>query len=97
MATVKHPCWESYRRIGDKTKASLRRVLHRVFRLNLTSFTVNGGVYEPLAARIARSYPITLYNFLSQVGSSRAFGVSEVAQCAPTRFLRSDSRRVRRT
>ncbi|KAJ5202911.1 hypothetical protein N7449_004990 [Penicillium cf. viridicatum] len=39
IATVKHTCWEFYRRIGDKTKASLRRVLHRVFRLNLTALT----------------------------------------------------------
>jgi hypothetical protein len=39
IATVKHTCWEFYRRIGDKTKASLRRVIHRVFRLNLTALT----------------------------------------------------------
>ncbi|OQE70082.1 hypothetical protein PENNAL_c0124G08506, partial [Penicillium nalgiovense] len=39
IATVKHTCWEFYRRIGDKTKASLRRVLHRVLRLDLTAFT----------------------------------------------------------
>ncbi|CAG8138271.1 unnamed protein product [Penicillium nalgiovense] len=54
---LKHPCGESYRRIG------LRRVL-RVFcprphRLH----TMNGGVFEPLAVRIARSYPITTRGF----------------------------------
>ncbi|KGO69315.1 hypothetical protein PITC_094680 [Penicillium italicum] len=39
IATVKHPCWESYRRIADKTKVALRRVLHRVLRLDLTAST----------------------------------------------------------
>jgi hypothetical protein len=38
IATVKDTRWESYRRIGDKT-TSLRRVIHRVFRLNLTALT----------------------------------------------------------
>jgi hypothetical protein len=59
IATVKDSCWEFYHLIGDKTKASLRRVLHRIFRLNLTTATVNGGMYDPLAARIARYYPNT--------------------------------------
>ena len=36
VATVKDT--RSYRRIGDKT-TSLRRVIHRVFRLNLTALT----------------------------------------------------------
>ncbi|CAG8132040.1 unnamed protein product [Penicillium salamii] len=65
IATVKHTCWEFYRRIGDKTKASLRRVLHRVFPLDLTAFTLNGGVYEPLAVRVARSYRFTTVQFIS--------------------------------
>ena len=38
IATVKDTPSESYRRIGDKT-TSLRRVIHRVFRLNLTALT----------------------------------------------------------
>ncbi|CRL31168.1 unnamed protein product [Penicillium camemberti] len=45
IATVKNTCWEFYRRIGDKTKASLRRVIHRVFCLNFTALTMNGRVY----------------------------------------------------
>jgi hypothetical protein len=41
---------------------------------------MNGEVYEPLAAPIARSYPITTvqYNVLSQVGSSRGFGAQKL-------------------
>ncbi|CAG8089832.1 unnamed protein product, partial [Penicillium nalgiovense] len=63
---LKHPCGESYRRIG------LRRVL-RVFcprphRLH----TMNGGVFEPLAVRIARSYPITTVQFIVTDGKHTA-------------------------
>lgn len=78
---VKHTCGESYRRIGDKTKLVLRRVLQRVFRPRPHRLhTMNGGVYEPLAVPIARSYPITTvqYNVLSQVGSSRGFGAQKL-------------------
>ncbi|KAJ5202885.1 hypothetical protein N7449_004964 [Penicillium cf. viridicatum] len=41
---------------------------------------MNGGVYEPLAVPIARSYPITTvqYNALSQVGSLRGFGAQKL-------------------
>jgi hypothetical protein len=77
-ATVKDTCWEFYRLIGDKTKASLRRVLHRFFRLNLTTFTVNGGIYDPLAARIARNYPNTTVQNRWFV---RRLWLSEVARC----------------
>ncbi|KAK9846798.1 hypothetical protein MYU51_000749 [Penicillium brevicompactum] len=60
IATVKYTCWESYRRIGDKTKASPRRVVHRVFRPRPHRLhTMNGGVYEPLVVPIAKSCPTT--------------------------------------
>jgi hypothetical protein len=85
---VKHPCGESYRRIGDKTKvAALRRVLHRAFcprphRLH----TMNVGVYEPLAVRIARSYPITTVQFIITGGFVTRLGLSEVARFAHRGF-----------
>ena len=79
---VKHPCAESYRRIG------LRRVLHRVFcprshRLH----TMTGGVYEPLADRIARSYPITTVQFIITGGFITRLWLSEVARCTQRGFF----------
>ncbi|KAJ5522097.1 hypothetical protein N7527_006212, partial [Penicillium freii] len=57
ITTVKNSCWELYRRIGDKTKASLRRVLHRVFCLKPhRPYTMNGGVYESLAVNSSRDF-----------------------------------------
>jgi hypothetical protein len=70
IATVKHTCWEFYRLIGDKTKASLRRVLRRVLRLNLTTFTVNGGIYD---LRLPASRGIIPTRLYKTGGSSRAF------------------------
>jgi Txe/YoeB family toxin of Txe-Axe toxin-antitoxin module len=91
IATVKHTCWEFYRLIGDKTKASLRRVLRRVLRLNLTTFTVNGGIYEPLAARIGGYYSNTTVQnrwfvtrlWLSEVTwyTQRAFFEATAGEC----------------
>ncbi|CAG8146773.1 unnamed protein product, partial [Penicillium salamii] len=88
IATVKHPCWESYRRIVDKTKVGT--TLHRVFRvlrLSLTAFTLNGGVYEPLAVRIARSYHITTVQFLVIGGPVTRLWLSEVARCTQRGFF----------
>ncbi|CAG8142252.1 unnamed protein product [Penicillium nalgiovense] len=77
---LKHPCGESYRRIG------LRRVL-RVFcprphRLH----TMNGGVFEPLAVRIARSYPITTVQFIVTDGFVTCLWLSQVARCVQRGF-----------
>ncbi|CAG7987992.1 unnamed protein product [Penicillium salamii] len=96
IATVKYTCWESYRRIGDKTKASPRRVVHRVFRPRPHRLhTMNGGVYEPLVVPIAKSYPIATVQFPVTDISPRPLGVRSCL-VHPARLIRSDSWRVRR-
>jgi hypothetical protein len=63
MATVKHPCWESYCRIADKAKVALRRVLHRVFRPRPHRLhTMMVGCSPPPSRGLI---PLRLYNFLS--------------------------------
>ncbi|CAG8068158.1 unnamed protein product [Penicillium nalgiovense] len=48
---------------------------------------MNGGVYEPLAVRIPRSYPITTVQFLVTGGSVVRLWGSEVARCIRRGFF----------
>jgi hypothetical protein len=43
---------------------------------------MNGGVYEPLAVRIARSYSVMTVQFIKIGGVDTRVWVSEVARCA---------------
>jgi hypothetical protein len=48
---------------------------------------MNGGVYEPLAVRIARSYPITTVQLIITRGFVTRLWLSEVAQCTQCGFF----------
>jgi hypothetical protein len=46
-----------------------------------------GRVYEPLAVRIARSYPITTVRFIITGGFVTRLSLSEVARCTQRGFF----------
>jgi hypothetical protein len=48
---------------------------------------MNGGVYEPLAVRIPRSYPITTVQFIITGGFVMRLWLSEVARCTQRGFF----------
>jgi hypothetical protein len=48
---------------------------------------MNGGVYEPLVVRIARSYPITAVQLIVTGGFVTRLWRSEVARCTHRGFL----------
>ena len=56
---------------------------------------MNGGVYEPLAARIARSYPDTTVHFPVTGGFVTHLCRLRSRLVHPARLLESDSRRLR--
>jgi hypothetical protein len=89
--------WESYCRIADKTKVALRRVLHRVLRLDLTASTPRTAECMNLWPSASRGLvTLRLYNFLSQVVRHAPLALRS-CPVHPARLLRSDSRRVRQT
>ncbi|KAI1829060.1 hypothetical protein DTO027I6_9992 [Penicillium roqueforti] len=48
---------------------------------------MNSGVFEPLAVRIARSYPITTVQFIITDGFVTRLCLSEVARCTQRGFF----------
>lgn len=47
---------------------------------------MNGGVYEPLAVRVARSYPFTTVQFIITDGFVTCLWLSQVARCTQRGF-----------